>query len=71
MLVGKQEGKKPLGRLWHRWADNIKMDLTKWDGRMWNGLIGSGSGAVAASCEHMNEPSRSTECWEFIINYYY
>jgi len=26
-LVGKQEGKKPLGRPRHRWEDNIKMDL--------------------------------------------
>jgi hypothetical protein len=27
LLVGKPEGKKPLGRLRHRWTDNIKMDL--------------------------------------------
>jgi hypothetical protein len=27
VLVGKPEGKKPLGRLWCRWEDNIKMDL--------------------------------------------
>jgi hypothetical protein len=26
-LVGKPEGKKPLGRPRHRWEDNIKMDL--------------------------------------------
>jgi len=26
-LVGKGEGKRPLGRPWHRWEDNIKMDL--------------------------------------------
>jgi len=25
--VGKPEGKRPLGRLKHRWEDNIKMDL--------------------------------------------
>jgi len=25
--VGKTEGKRPLGRLRHRWQDNIKMDL--------------------------------------------
>jgi hypothetical protein len=28
-LVGKPEGKKPLGRPRHRWEDNIKMDLQK------------------------------------------
>jgi hypothetical protein len=27
VLVGKLEGKRPLGRHVHRWADNIKMDL--------------------------------------------
>jgi hypothetical protein len=26
-LVGKPEGKKPLGRPRHRWEDNIQMDL--------------------------------------------
>ena len=27
VLVGKTEGKKPLGRPRRRWEDNIKMDL--------------------------------------------
>jgi hypothetical protein len=27
LLVGKPEGKSPLGRPSHRWIDNIKMDL--------------------------------------------
>jgi hypothetical protein len=27
VLVGKSEGKKPLGRPRRRWEDNIKMDL--------------------------------------------
>ena len=26
-LVGKLEGKRPFGRLKHRWDDNIKIDL--------------------------------------------
>ena len=26
-LVGKPEGKRPLGRPRHRWEDNIKMDF--------------------------------------------
>jgi hypothetical protein len=29
MLVGKSEGKRPLGRPRHRWEDNIKMDFRK------------------------------------------
>jgi hypothetical protein len=27
VLVGKPEGRRPLGRSRHRWKDNIKMDL--------------------------------------------
>jgi hypothetical protein len=27
VLVGKPEGRRPLGRFRHRWEDNIKMDL--------------------------------------------
>jgi hypothetical protein len=36
-LVGKPEGKRPLGRLRHKWEDNIKMDLREiwWGGMDW------------------------------------
>jgi hypothetical protein len=27
ILVGKPEGRRPMGRPRHRWKDNIKMDL--------------------------------------------
>jgi hypothetical protein len=27
VLVGKPAGKRPLGKHWHRWEDNIKTDL--------------------------------------------
>ena len=27
VLVGKPEGERPPWRTWHRWEDNIKMDL--------------------------------------------
>jgi hypothetical protein len=27
ILVGRPEGRRPLGRHRHRWEDNIKMDL--------------------------------------------
>jgi hypothetical protein len=27
VLMGKPEGKRPLGKPRHRWEDNIKMDL--------------------------------------------
>jgi hypothetical protein len=41
ILVGKPEGKRPLGRSRRRWADNIKMDLreTGWDGVEWIDLV--------------------------------
>jgi hypothetical protein len=37
ILVGKLEGKRPLGRPRRRWRCNIKMDLReiKWDGMDW------------------------------------
>jgi hypothetical protein len=37
ILVGKAEGKRPLGRPRRRWVDNIKMDLKdiRWDGMGW------------------------------------
>jgi hypothetical protein len=36
ILVGKPEGKRPLGRPRRRWVDNIKMDLR--DRMGWYGL---------------------------------
>jgi len=32
VLVGKHEGKRPLGRPRRRWEDNIKMDLREMGG---------------------------------------
>ena len=32
VLVGKPEGKRPLGRPRRRWEDNIKMDLQEMEG---------------------------------------
>jgi hypothetical protein len=40
VLVGKPEGKRPLGRLGRRWEDNIKMDLREWG----HGMDRAGSG---------------------------
>ena len=48
VLVGKPEGKSPLGRPRHTWEDNIKMDLQEvWEvvGTGWSWLrIGRGGG---------------------------
>jgi hypothetical protein len=37
VLVGRPEGRKPLGRPRRRWEDNIKMDLQEvgWEGMDW------------------------------------
>jgi hypothetical protein len=39
-LVGKPEGRRPLGRPRRRWEDNIKMDLREvgWGGKDWINL---------------------------------
>jgi hypothetical protein len=41
ILVGKPEGRRPLGRPRRRWVDNIKIDLReiRWDGVVWTGSI--------------------------------
>jgi hypothetical protein len=40
LLVGKPEGRRPLGRQKHRWLDNIRMDLVEvgWGDVDWIGL---------------------------------
>jgi hypothetical protein len=48
VLVGKPEGKRPLGRSRRRWEDNIKTDLQELEGGVetgWSGLrIGTDGG---------------------------
>jgi hypothetical protein len=41
LLVGKPEGRRPLGRPRRRWVDNIRMDLVAvgWGDMDWIGLI--------------------------------
>jgi hypothetical protein len=40
LLMGKSEGKRPLGRSRRRWVDNIRMDLREigWGNVDWIGL---------------------------------
>jgi hypothetical protein len=39
-LVGKPEGKRPLGRLRLRWKNSIDVDLEeRYDGVVWTGFI--------------------------------
>ena len=63
VLMGKPEGKRPLGRPRRRWVDNIRTDLQE---------VGCGYGnwiglaQVADACECGDEPSGSIKCGEFL-----
>jgi hypothetical protein len=60
VLVGKPEGKIPLGRPRHRWEGNIKMDLREIgiDGANWIRLAQDRVRWVGF-CGHGNKPSVS------------
>jgi hypothetical protein len=66
ILVGKPEGKRPLGRPRRRWVDNIKMDLREvgWYGRDWIDLAQDSDRWRALV--NSNEPSGSINCWEVL-----
>jgi hypothetical protein len=61
VLVGKPEGKRPLGRPRRMWEDGIRMDLREIVLGGGGGLdsTGSGQGQVAGCCECGDEPSDS------------
>jgi transposase len=67
ILVGKPEGKRPLGRPRRRWVDNIIVDLREkgWDGMHWIDLAQE-RGPVEGSCENGNELSGSIKWWEVL-----
>ena len=52
VLVGKPEGKRPLGRLRRRWEDNIKMDIQE---------VGGGYG-------DWMELAQDRERWRALVN---
>jgi hypothetical protein len=64
LLVGKSEGRRPLGRPRRWWMDNIRMDLVEvgWGDVDWIGLAQDRD----RSCEFGIEPSGSINCWETI-----
>jgi hypothetical protein len=39
VLVGRSERRRPIGRPWLRWVDNIKMDLSEVELGAWTGSI--------------------------------
>jgi hypothetical protein len=64
ILVGKPEGKRPLGRPRRRCVDNIKIDLRErgWDGVDWIDLAQDWDQWRAL----VNTPSGSIKCWEVL-----
>jgi hypothetical protein len=68
VLVGKPEGKRPLGRTRRRWEDGIRMDLREIDlgGCGLDSTI-SGQGPVAGCCECGDESSGS--CATELVSY--
>ena len=51
ILVGKPEGKRPLGRPRRRWEDNIKMDLQE----------------VGGGCEDWMELAQDRDRWQALV----
>ena len=51
VLVGKPEGKRPLGRPKHRWEDTIKMDLQE----------------VGGSCGDWMELAQDMDSWRALV----
>jgi len=52
VLVGKPEGKRPLGRLRRRWEDNIKMDLQE----------------IGAGCGDWMELAQDRDSWRALVS---
>ena len=52
VLVGRPEGKRPLGRPRRRWKDNIKMDLQK----------------VGGGCGDWMELAQDRERWRAVVS---
>jgi hypothetical protein len=67
LLVGKPEGKRPLGRPRRRWVDNIRIDLEEvgWGDVDWIGLA-QDRNRWESCCEFGIELSGSMKCWETI-----
>jgi hypothetical protein len=67
VLVGKPEGKRPMGRPRCRWEDNIKMDLQEVGcGGMERTELAQDRDRWRALFECGNEPSGSIKCGKFL-----
>jgi hypothetical protein len=60
VFVGKCKGRRPLGRPWYRWEDDMNMDLKEMEDEVvdWINFVNFIDG---------NEPLYSIECREFLV----
>jgi hypothetical protein len=67
LLVGKPEGRRPLGRPRRRWLDNIRMDLVEvgWGDVDWIGLTQNRdrNRALANSVLNLRIPQNAGKLW--------
>jgi hypothetical protein len=60
ILVGRPEGRRPLGRPRRRYDDNIKMNLQEVGWGAWTGLIwlriGTGGGVLVSAVMNLRVP---------------
>ena len=69
VLVGKSEGKRPLGRPRRRWEDNIKMDLQEVGGGCEDLMeLAQDRDKVAGTCGYGDEPSGSKNAGNFLTS---
>ena len=66
ILLGRPDGKTPLGRPRRKWKDNIKMGLQEMGCGHGLDCSGAGYGHVAGACDCGNEPTDSVKCGEFL-----
>jgi hypothetical protein len=65
-LVGKPDGRRPLGRPRRIWEDNIKMNLKEMGWGRGQDRSGSEQRQVVSCCECDHEPSGFIKCGEFL-----
>ena len=52
ILKGEPTGKRPLGRLRHRWEDNIRMDLEE----------------IGINTRNWVDSAQDMDCWRALVN---
>jgi len=68
VLVGRPEGKRPLGRPRRRWGIILRWIFRKWAGVVRTGWIWLRIGQVAGTCEYGDEPSGSKNAGNFLTS---